>query len=61
MKARKRSECEFIPVESIERGALVVADPTAPQGDGYFVMDIIDADMYMRMKQMYRARFGKYV
>ncbi|KAJ7861210.1 hypothetical protein B0H14DRAFT_2350267 [Mycena olivaceomarginata] len=48
---RKREKCEFISVHSIICGALLVPDFEI-KGD-HLVVDIVDADMYFRIKAMY--------
>ena len=47
---RSRNQCEVIPLQSIVRGALLVADMKY-RGD-YFVIDTIDDDMYLRVMGM---------
>lgn len=47
--ARDRKSCEVIPLDCIVRGALLVKD-TKYKGD-YFVIDTLDGDMYLRVKQ----------
>jgi len=47
---RARNRCEVIPLERIVRGAVLMHD-TKYKGD-YFVIDTLDADMFMRMKEM---------
>ena len=47
---RAQSRCEVIPLERIIRGAVLMPD-TKYKGD-YFVIDTLDADMFMRMKEM---------
>ncbi|KAF7337221.1 hypothetical protein MSAN_02274500 [Mycena sanguinolenta] len=54
IRQRERSKCEFISVHSIIRGALLAPD-FDKRGD-YFVVDIVDADMYFRLKTMYPDR-----
>lgn len=39
---------EIIPVESVVRGALLV--PDSDNSEEYFVVDTVDADMFLRMK-----------
>ncbi|KAJ7351162.1 hypothetical protein DFH08DRAFT_992342, partial [Mycena albidolilacea] len=51
VRQREREKCEFISVHSIIRGALLVPDFEI-QGD-HLVVDIVDADMYFRIKMMY--------
>lgn len=45
---RPWNRCEVIPLDCIVRGAVLVAD-TKYAGD-YFVIDTLDADMYLRLK-----------
>lgn len=47
---RNQSQCEVIPLRSVIRGALLVADPKY-KGD-YFVIDTVDNDMYLRVMAM---------
>ncbi|KAJ7707650.1 hypothetical protein B0H17DRAFT_1033442 [Mycena rosella] len=51
VRERHRQKCEFISVDSIVRGALLAEDPDK-KGD-YLVVDIVDADMFLRLKEMY--------
>jgi hypothetical protein len=48
---RARNRCEIVPVRNIIRGALLVSD-TKYSGD-YFIVDTVDADMFLRVKQMH--------
>ncbi|KAJ7735230.1 hypothetical protein B0H14DRAFT_3613738 [Mycena olivaceomarginata] len=54
VRQREREKCEFISVHSIIRGALLVPDFEI-KGD-HLVVDIVDADMYFRIKAMYGDR-----
>ncbi|KAJ7695581.1 hypothetical protein B0H14DRAFT_3100500 [Mycena olivaceomarginata] len=54
VRQREREKCEFISVHSIIRGALLVPDFEI-KGD-HLVVDIVDADMYFRIKAMYGER-----
>jgi hypothetical protein len=45
-----RTRCEVIPLNTIIRGALLVADKKY-KGD-YFVVDTVDDDMYLRIRGM---------
>ncbi|KAF7353173.1 hypothetical protein MSAN_01504900 [Mycena sanguinolenta] len=54
VRQRERKKCEFISVHSIIRGALLAPD-FDKKGD-YFVVDVVDADMYFRLKAMYPER-----
>ena len=47
---RARSRCEVIPLERIVRGAVLVPD-VKHKGD-HLVIDTLDADMFMRVKEM---------
>lgn len=49
---RARNRCEVIPLNSIVRGAVLVADPRYA-GD-YFVIDTLDEDMFLRLKTVSR-------
>ncbi|KAJ7782439.1 hypothetical protein DFH07DRAFT_900870 [Mycena maculata] len=51
VRERQRKECEFISVHSIIRGALLAPD-FAKRGD-YLVVDVVDSDMFFRLKAMY--------
>jgi hypothetical protein len=50
VRAKPRSSSEFIFAHTIIRGAALASDPETT-GD-YFVMDTIDADMFLRMKTL---------
>ena len=47
---RSRTRCEVVPLDCIVRGAVLVKDPNY-SGD-YFVLDTLDEDMFLRVKQM---------
>ncbi|KAF7378401.1 hypothetical protein MSAN_00266700 [Mycena sanguinolenta] len=51
IRERPRKECEFISVYSIIRGALLAPD-FDKRGD-YLVIDVVDSDMFLRLKEMY--------
>ncbi|KAK7016500.1 hypothetical protein R3P38DRAFT_2542073, partial [Favolaschia claudopus] len=51
VRERQRKNCEFISVHSIVRGAFIVPD-FSRKGD-YLVVDIIDADMFLRLRGLY--------
>ncbi|KAJ6451940.1 hypothetical protein C8R45DRAFT_848162 [Mycena sanguinolenta] len=57
VRAKPRHASEFIPVRSIIRGAVVVPD-SKKSGD-FFVMDVQEGDMFLRLRDMYRARFNR--
>jgi hypothetical protein len=48
---RARSRCEVIPLDSIVRGAVLLED-IKNRGD-YFVIDTLDGDMFLRLKQKF--------
>jgi len=50
VRAKPRSQAEFIPAQSIIRGAYVV--PTYERPDDYFVSDMIDSDWFLRLMQL---------
>jgi hypothetical protein len=56
VQARHRSKATFIHVESIVRGAVLVKDFEAEDGDEYIIMDMLDADLWWRMKSISIAR-----
>ncbi|KAJ7038856.1 hypothetical protein C8F04DRAFT_950739 [Mycena alexandri] len=55
VRAKPRQAAEFISVHSIVRGAVLVPD-SERDGD-YFIMDVVEGDMFLRMKDMYKQRF----
>ncbi|KAJ7471600.1 hypothetical protein B0H11DRAFT_2158977 [Mycena galericulata] len=54
IREKERRKAEFISVHSIIRGALLAPDFDKP-GD-YLVADVVDGDMFFRLKAMYPAR-----
>ncbi|KAJ7708057.1 hypothetical protein B0H17DRAFT_1156021 [Mycena rosella] len=54
--AQPRKNSEFISVHSIIRGALLAPDSDKP--DEYIVVDILDGDISLRMKDLYPDRHG---
>lgn len=54
VRERQRIKCEFISVHSIIRGALLAPDFDR-KGD-YLVVDVVDPDMFFRLKTMYPNR-----
>jgi len=50
---RSRKRCEIIPVGWIVHGAVLISDPKYT-GD-HFVVDTLDADMFLRVRLMYQA------
>ncbi|KAF7354542.1 hypothetical protein MSAN_01366900 [Mycena sanguinolenta] len=57
VRAKPRQASEFIPVRSIIRGVVVARD-SKRDGD-FFIMDILNHDMFLRLRNMYRARFQR--
>lgn len=50
VRSQPRQQSEFIPLQSIIRGALLFPDQDQP--DEFFVMDLADTDMFIRMKKL---------
>ena len=50
VQAKSRLSSEFIPIKSIIRGAVLV--PDFDKEDDYIVMDVLDADMFLRAKKI---------
>ena len=48
-----RGSAEFVDARSIIRGVLLV--PTFEQDDDFFVFDVLDADLFMRMREMWKV------
>ena len=55
--AKRRDQCEVIAINSIVRGALIVKDIGCEFDDEYYVLDVIDCDMFQRMKTHFATRF----
>ena len=49
-KIRSWARCEVVPLDSIVRGAVLVKDPN--YSEDYFVLDTLDEDMFLRVKQL---------
>lgn len=47
---KKANPYEITPIQSIVRGALLVQDSENP--NDYFVVDTVDADMFLRMRHL---------
>lgn len=47
-KAQSRDKCQVIPLDCVIRGAVLVKDPA--YAADYFVIDMLDGDMYLRVK-----------
>ncbi|EDQ99267.1 uncharacterized protein LACBIDRAFT_335192 [Laccaria bicolor S238N-H82] len=60
LRSRPRLSSCFISVESIVRGALISKDYGAEYGDEYLVVDVVDFDLWLRLKTLpliHRAEF----
>lgn len=60
LRSRPRLSSSFISVESIVRGALISKDYGAEYGDEYLVVDVVDFDLWLRLKTLpliHRADF----
>ena len=53
VRARPWKLADFIFVESIIRGALTVEDYGSEYGDDRFVVDTLDSDMFVRLRDMH--------
>ena len=47
-----KSVSEFIPLQSIVRGSLIIKDFSEEREGEYIVVDVIDGDMFFRVKEM---------
>ena len=54
LRAQPRGSAEFVDARSIIRGVLLV--PTFEKEDDYFVFDVLDADLFLRMKELWKER-----
>ena len=48
-----QSRCEIIPVDRLIRGAVLVSD--TKYADDYFVIDTLDANMFLRVKTLHQS------
>ncbi|KAJ6610879.1 hypothetical protein B0H10DRAFT_2165954 [Mycena sp. CBHHK59/15] len=55
VRAKPRQASEFIPVRSIIHGAVLM--PNSKKVGEFFVMDVLEGDMFLRLHDMYRDRF----
>ena len=53
LRIRDRSQCRIIPLRSVKRGAVLYKDSDPKRPKHYFVVDIIDSDMFLRLTEMY--------
>ncbi|KAJ7224878.1 hypothetical protein C8J57DRAFT_1093870, partial [Mycena rebaudengoi] len=51
IRDKPRRDAAFIPVRSIIRSALLA--PHSDNPGGFFVVDVVDTDMFLRLKTMY--------
>jgi hypothetical protein len=54
VRAQSRGSAEFVDARSIIRGVLLV--PTFEKEDDYFVFDVLDTDIFLRMKELWKER-----
>ncbi|KAJ7195421.1 hypothetical protein C8J57DRAFT_1646956 [Mycena rebaudengoi] len=54
VREKPRRDSEFIPVESIIRGALLASDSN--KNGEFLVVDVVDSDMFLRLQSMYPQR-----
>lgn len=52
LRARAMKKATVVPAASILRGALLVPDYSCPHQDEYLVVDVVDQDMWLRMKKI---------
>jgi hypothetical protein len=50
LRSRRAKDSMVVPIESIVRGALMVPDWGSGAQDQYIVMDVVDADFFLRMR-----------
>lgn len=53
VRAKPRRNSEFVSVRTIIRGAVLV--PDFDKEDEYLVMDVLDADMFLRVRKMHNV------
>ncbi|KAJ7301222.1 hypothetical protein DFH08DRAFT_996074 [Mycena albidolilacea] len=58
-RVRARQASEFILVRSIVRGAVLVPDSDPERKGDFFVMDVPEGDMFLRLRDIFRDRFNK--
>ena len=54
MCAQLHGSAEFVDAHSIIRGVLLV--PTFEKDDDYFVFDVLDADLFLHVKELWKER-----
>jgi hypothetical protein len=50
VRSRQLHKSTFVPLESLVRGALVVPDAACRTGDEFIIVDVVDADFWLRMR-----------
>ncbi|KAL0564298.1 hypothetical protein V5O48_017752 [Marasmius crinis-equi] len=55
LRLKKQADSEFVSIQSIVRGALVMsaADSGADEWSNVFVIDVVDADMFLRINEYF--------
>ena len=53
LRIRDRSQCRIIPLRSVKRGAALYKDSDPKRQKYYFVVDVIDSDMYLRLVDIF--------
>ncbi|KAF5338294.1 hypothetical protein D9758_015755 [Tetrapyrgos nigripes] len=53
LRIRKEASTEFIPIQSIVQGILAPAVDDSSGSADRFVMDVLDGDLFLRMKRLY--------
>jgi hypothetical protein len=54
VRAQPRRSAEFVDARSIIRGVLLF--PTFEKEGDYFVFDVLDADIFLRMKELWEEK-----
>ena len=54
VRAQPRGSAEFVDARSIIRGVLLV--PTFEKEGDYFVFDVLDADLFLRVRELLKER-----
>jgi len=54
VRAQPRRSAEFVDARSIIRGVLLF--PTFERDGDYFVFDVLDADLFMRVKELWKEK-----
>lgn len=55
IRAKARASSCFISAKLIIRGVLIV--PTFLKNDNYYVFDVLDGDLFMRVRDLWQERF----